>query len=142
MKPKLTTGDARRMAADDLYRMVEKVVDRLSHLSRQYYILVIVRNHYQGPAAGSKDSGQRIETTDVVLPDKMIHNRIVAPLFEPPAVRMLGSMLWRVDNRVGEMELMYAMPYDVPTVLGDSDNEGTVVGAVAERAKGMPLIWS
>ena len=133
-------GDVRRMASDDLYAMLEKVVDAFQNLSKPYWILVIIKNKYQGPAAQSVSDG--IETTEVRLPNKMIHNRIVAPLLSRPLVKQLGTMLWRVDNRTGEMELEYALPMDVPTLVEDSDNAGTVVEKVAQDARGVPFIWS
>ncbi len=136
----LTTGDARRMAADDLYHMLEKVVDANQGLRCPYWILVIVKNHYQGPAAASAVAG--VETTERTLPNKMIHNRIVAPLLRKPLVRQLGTMLWRVDNRRGQLDLEYALPMDVPTFVEDSANAGTVVGRVAEDAQGIPLMLS
>ena len=142
-KSKLTTGDARRMAADDLYAMLEKVVDQYQYLDRIYFIMVIVKNNYQGPAPfKNADAGTAVETTEMKIPDKIVHNRIVAPMFKPPIIRQLGSMLWRVDNRRGDLSLVYALPQDVPTLQGDSDNEGKVIPKVAESVQGIPLIWN
>ena len=140
--PKLTTGDARRQAADDLYAKLEGVVDFYKDIERTYWIVVIVKNHYQGPMEVQPGKSEPIETTEMTLPDKMIHNRIVAPLFYPPVVRQLGTMLWRVENRKGRMTLEYALPQDVPSFLEDSDNDGQVVGQVAQAAQGIPLIYS
>lgn len=123
------------MAASDLQKMLEKVVNANAHLGMPYFILVVVKNHYQGPSAVSESQG--IQTTEVQLPDKMIHNRIIAPLLRPPAVRQLGSMLWRVDNRIGEMKLMYAEAADWPTVLENSDNAGQAIAG-----SGVPVVWN
>lgn len=139
----ILTGDARRMAADDLYKMLEKVVDTYQHLRNPYYILVVVRDHYQGPGpAKNMETREAVETTEMTLPNKLIHNRIIAPLGRPPIVRQLGTMLWKVDNRIGEMDLVYALPKDVPTLVEDSDNAGQVVERVARDAQGIPLIYA
>lgn len=136
----LKTGDARRMASDDLYAMLEKVIDVNSNLEGVYWILVIVRNSYQGQSANS--AVQKVETTEMKLPNKMIHNRIVAPMMRRPLVKQLGTMLWRVDNRIGEVALEYSLPMDVPVLIEDSDNAGRVLPMVAKAATGIPLIHS
>lgn len=129
------------MAADDLYDMLEKFVNNYSHLSREYYIMVVVKNNYQGPAPfKDADTQPDVETTEMRLPDKMIHNRIIGPMFRAPLVRQLGSMLWRVNNRQGRVDLVYALPQDIPTL--QEDSEGRSVEKVAQDAQGIPLIWS
>lgn len=139
---RITTGDVRRMASDDLYAMLERFVNANQHITRPYYILVIVKNSYQGPAAQGKNHEGEVETVEMKLPDKLIHNRIVGPMMEPPLIKQLGSMLWKIDNRLGQASLVYALPQDIPTAMEDSDNAGTVVPKVAESARGIPLIWN
>ena len=140
MKRKINTGDARRMAADDLYDMMDRFINANSFIRAPYFILVVVRNNYQGPAPFTEatESGN-VETTEMKLPDKLIHNRIIGPMFRPPAVRQLGTMLWKVDNKKGSLDLVYSLPQDVPTFLEDS--QGEVVKKVAESAQGIPLVY-
>lgn len=129
------------MASDDLYSTLERFVNKYAYLHRDYYILVIVRNNYQGPAPfKNADNQPNVETTDMEIPNRLIHNRIVGPMFRPPLVRQLGTMLWKVNNRQGHVELVYSLPQDIPTLQEDSN--GQVIEKVAQSAQGIPLIWN
>lgn len=125
------------MAADDLYAMLEKFINKYAYLDVTYYIMVIVKNQYQGPSALNEG---KVETKEVKVPDRMIHNRLVGPIIRKPLIRQLGTMLWKVNNQQGECTLEYALPMDVPTLQEDSDGE--VVEKVARSAQGIPLIWN
>lgn len=169
-KSKMTHGDFRRMVTQELRLVLEDVVNRLAYKRTPYYLHVHVNDHYDGQPAANAVKGQA--TRDLTIGGQVIHttvvcfscnmeisgnpalcsasckaymgqregNRVVCPLSVP----QLGTILFRMDNRVGELELIYALPKDKPHAAVDSDNYGPVAEAVSDSAQkaGVPLRWN
>jgi hypothetical protein len=131
------------MVTTELYMALEKIANSKAGRRAPYYIQVQIDDDYRGPAAVSKVvSGKPVhaeKTADVNSENKrIIHTRLVC-MEQPPIVPMLGTLLFKMDNRKGQMELIYALPADIPHSGADSDNFGEVSTAVARSAQKLQI---
>ena len=170
-RTKLTHGDFRAYVTFELHKALEAQMNDCAHLAVPYYIHVRVNDRYDGPSALSASRGTKTKTLDLEG-KQIIHNVLVAFVCQiekqvtvtacnpdckawmgktaegkvicPVCVQQLGTILFRVDNQRGAMELVYALPPDRPSAVEDSDNYGPVVPKVAESAKeaGVSLFWN
>jgi hypothetical protein len=46
----------------------------------------------------------------------------------------LGTIVWRIDNRIGEVKMLWSLPPDKPFPVEDSENYGPIVEKVAKEA--------
>lgn len=143
-------GDITAWATKTLDESLRKVIDAKSHLREPYYIMVIIKNGYDGPAAKG-NSNQLLHGTDTrQLPavgktktvdmsnKRVVTNRLVI-MNKPPLVPMLGSSLWRINNKTGEVRCMYILPEDKPMIGGfDVEQESETL---QKCSKGMPIIY-
>ena len=133
-------GDIMTWATEDLNKKLIEVVNSKSSRTRPYFILVITKDGYMGQAAKNADRGIPTQTVDLSK-KKVCSNRIM--ILEPesvPKVPMLGTSLFRVDNKTGEVKCMYVLPLDKPQfgnfkIGGESE-------LVAKSAKGMPIAYN
>lgn len=145
---KMNHGDLRKFVTADMYRLVDRVVYAKQNRRTPYYILILVKPHYMGPAAISRiENGTAIQnpTQEINLKGVICHARIM--VLEPtgiPACPQLGTILLKVDNAKGKIEVCYALPFDTPNLTEDTDNAGDVAVLAAESAQKLhiPLIWN
>jgi len=131
--PKITP-DVTLWMTDELHKMLTKVIMAKESHPRIYYILVIMKDGYEGQSMVSESQ----KTVDL-SGKHVVHNRLVL-LDEPPPVPMINSSLWRIDNKIGEARCMYILPPDKPIMLGTEMGESSKF--IWKSAKGAPLIWS
>lgn len=131
--PKLTP-DVTLWLTDELHKMLTKVIMAKESHPRIYYILVIMKDGYEGPSFESAEQ----ETIDL-SGKHVVHNRLVL-MDKPPVVPMINSSLWRIDNKIGEARCMYILPPDKPIMLGTEMGESSKF--IWKSARGAPLIWS
>lgn len=137
--PKLTK-DVTLWMTDELHKMLTKVIMAKENHPRIYYILVIIKDGYQGPPAVRSDGRESGSEKTVDLSGKhVVHNRLVL-LDKPPTVPMISTSLWRIDNKIGEARCVYILPPDKPIMLGVEMGESSKF--IWKSAQGVPLIYS
>jgi hypothetical protein len=111
---KILLGDIRPEIAKDLQRRIVKLIDERKN-KESYYILIW--------------AGIDIETgiirSRLILTDKM-----------PP--KMLGTLLFFVDNKAGKVKRVWALPLDIP-ILEPSEE---MVEEVFRSSHDMPILRS
>ena len=146
MKHKLTHGDFRHIMSGELYKAIDRLVVAKQNYPWPYYIQVQINKRYMGAAAVSEiRNGVAVppETTDVQVSGTLLgHSRLVV-LNEAPEIPQLGTMLWKVNNKKGTVNLLYALPADLPSCQHDSDNTGPVARLAARSidALGTPRFF-
>lgn len=130
--PKVTQ-DVTLWLTDELHKMLTKVIMAKENHPRIYYILVIMKDGYEGQSMASE--GQK--TIDL-SGKHVIHNRLVL-LDEPPVVPMISSSLWRIDNKIGEARCVYILPPDKPIMYGTKMGETSKF--IWKSAQGAPLVY-
>lgn len=130
--PKLTP-DVTLWLTEELHKRLTDVIMAKENHPRVYYILVIMKDGYEGRSAASRDQ----KTIDL-SGKHVIHNRLVL-LDEPPPVPMISSSLWRINNRIGEARCMYILPPDKPIMLGVEMGEASKF--IWKSAQGAPLVY-
>jgi len=144
--PKITK-DVTMWLTNELHKMLTKVImAKESHL-RIYFIMVIPKARYMGKTAVTsnhllhgKDADQQQGDKVVDLAGKrVLHNRLIL-LDKPPLVPMIGTSLWRIDNKRGEAKCIYILPEDKPIMYGDQIGEASRF--IWKSAQGAPLIYS
>ena len=130
-------GDFQTWVTENLHRNLEKIINAKSDRRTPYYILVIFKKGYNGPAAQVKQTEDRTFEGKTV-----IHTRMVIT-DRPPVVQLIGSGLWMVNNLIGEVKCLYLLPPDKP-VMGTSfeDEKAKESEFVAKSAVGMPLAYN
>jgi len=137
------TQDVTLWLTDTLHKMLTKVIMAKENHPRVYYILVTVKDRYLGPPAKRHNrllnQGPDGEKTVDLSGKHVIHNTLVL-LNRPPAVPLLDSSLWRIDNKIGEARCIYILPADKPIILGTQ--MGEMSKFIWKSAQGAPLIHS
>ena len=146
----LKHGDVTTWAQKVMADGLESIVNAKSHMRTPYFIQVITKEGYDGPAAKGNsnhllhgtDCGRAPEHGPCKTVDmsgkRVVTNRFLIMNNAPP-VPMLGSSLWRINNKTGEVRCMYILPLDRPMVAGFNVEEESEL--VANSAKGMPIIY-
>jgi hypothetical protein len=124
---KYEIGEMRDNMSRDMLALVERIMAAKKGMKEPYYMLV----HTQLIADKTYD------TKIMVMTKKQLpkgDNGRVMPL--------IGTLLFRMDNQKGKLELMWSLPRDIPETTFVSDTYGTIVESVAKQAfqMGMPLI--
>jgi len=133
-------GDVMTWATEDLNKRLIDVVNSKSSRREPYFILIITKDGYMGQSSGNSRKKIPTKTVDMSK-SKVVSNRIM--ILEPnqlPKVPMLGTSLFRVDNRTGEVKCVYVLPLDKPQfgnfeITGESE-------LVAKSAQGMPIVYN
>lgn len=146
--PGMNHGDLRKFVTAGLYRDMERIINAKSNRRVPYFILVNVKPRYQGQPAVSKIAGGvAVQNPGVEMNIKGCICHTILTVLEPdriPTIPQLGTMLWRIDNRTGEVRLCYSLPMDIPNLTEDSDNAGDVATIAADSARrmGVPLFFN
>jgi len=112
----LNIGDARRLLAIDLRHNIEKIINKRQKKAN-YHILVFAEHTPQG-----------VTTKLLILPGTT------------PIPKMLGTILYYVDNRGGRLIKKWVLPLDLPrTDQYVSFEEG--VKEIADAAKGQLIVY-
>ena len=142
----LTHGDITTWAQKVMHDGLEAVINSKAARRTPYFIMVIVKEGYDGPPPRKSDNhllhGRKKRSSGTRTID-MTKKRVVTNRFlimdNAPMVPMIGSSLWRIDNKTGEVRCMYILPPDKPMVGGF--NVGLDSQTVGKCAKGMPIIY-
>ena len=144
-----TVGDIKAWATKVLHDELEKIINAKSGYSLPYYILVIMKTGYTGPPAygnknellhgeTSRPDDQKGEKTIDLSKKRCITQRILL-LSTPPKVPLIGSSLWLVNNKTGQIRCMYILPPDKPMIGGfDIELESE---SVVKCGSNMPYIY-
>ena len=147
-----TVGDVKAWCTKVLHDDLERIINAKSGYSLPYYILIIMKEGYDGPAAfgnsnellHGEDKGLKPhtgETKDVDLSKKrvMTHRFIILNENKVPKIPMLGSSLVYVNNKTGQIRFMYILPPDKPMIPGfDVELESETV---KKCEKYMPIVY-
>lgn len=133
----ITYGDFHTWCTQNLHRSLEKVINANQHRENPYYLLVIVKDGYEGPPAGTKNEIR--PTKELDLSGKKVIRVIINILSQTPAVKMIGSLLWMVDNKIGLAKCLYALPPDKPIKGPEGECESELV---FKSGQGMPLLYN
>ena len=142
------TQDVTLWMTDVLHKALTKVIMAKENHPRVYYILVIAKDYYMGPSARRTNRLINKKLINKNEPDvktidlsgkHVVHNRIVCMDNQPP-VPMIGTSLWRIDNKIGEARCIYILPPDKPMITGNEMGEASKF--IWKSAQGAPLIWS
>lgn len=125
-------GDFHAWCTQNLHSELDKVIGKNLHRDR-YFLLVIVNNGYDGPPTGD---GKIRPTKEVDLSTKTVMHCIINIIDRPPLIRLIGSSLWEVDNRIGLARCVYSLPPERPTRESDDSMSSELVH---RSAKNMPL---
>ena len=144
----LKHGDITEWATKVLHDGLEAVINSKASRRTPYFILVIIKNGYDGPATKSdnyllhgKDQRQTDTETVDMSKKRVVTNRFVI-LDKAPLIPMIGSSLWRIDNKTGEVRCVYILPPDKPMVPGfEVGGKAVESETVAKCSKGMPIIY-
>ena len=129
-------GDFQTWITENFHRSLTKIIEAKASRRTPYYILVIVKKGYNGPSH-TINVNKTVEKN--FEGNTLIHTRILI-IDRPPVVKMIGSSLWRIDNRIGEARCIYILPPDKPVMGGDI--EGPESELVAKSGQGMPLVYN
>ena len=128
-------GQLREWSEGCLREGLDRVIALKNKRLTPYYVLVIAKSGYHGQPAGN--AGKNTQTVDLSK-KKVIHVTLVI-MDAPPVTKLIGTSLFRIDNKTGEVRMIYILPQDKPMV-GEFE-----VGHVSERidrsAKNMPIIY-
>ena len=140
------TNDVTHWMTDELHKMLTRVILAKQDYPKVYFILVIMKDGYLGPTAvrGNLLNEGKSGTNTIDLSKKhVVHNRIMLlPWDKLPVTPLLGTSLWRIDNKIGEARCMYILPEDKPIIYGTQMGEASKFifkSAVLARS---PLIYS
>jgi hypothetical protein len=110
---------------------VVSIINSRSYKREPYYILLKMDKGYNGPPAYSHQQGHALKT--IKVEGKKVIHQTVAILDYDPGPR-LGTIVWRIDNRIGEVKMLWSLPPDKPFPVEDSENYGPIVEKVAKEA--------
>lgn len=122
----LTFGDCREQMKTDLLNTLTDIINKKSDHPRPYFILVHAKLDPAHP-------GGRVIKEKIIILDR------------PPDTRYLGTMLFWVDNKNADAEMVWNLPLDIPTpgILHTvPGNNHRVQGArsIMDSVKGLPVI--
>ena len=133
----ITHGDFQTWMTENLHRNLERIVNAKSDRKTPYYILVIFKKGYEGPSHTVKETDTQDFSGKTV-----IHTRIVI-IDKPPLIRLIGSGLWRINNRIGEAKCLYLLPPDKPIIGTSFENEKAKDSELVHKSQqGMPLVYN
>jgi hypothetical protein len=133
----ITHGDFQTWCTENLHRVLTKIINAKSDKKTPYYILAVFKKGYNGPSC------KATETKDMSFEGKIVlHTRFVLT-DRPPLIRLIGTALWRVENKIGEVKCMYVLPPDKP-VMGTSfeDEKAKDSVLIQKSMQGMPLVYN
>jgi hypothetical protein len=133
----ITHGDFQTWCTENHHRTLEKIINAKSGRQTPYYILVIFKKGYNGPSCKAQNTVDKSFEGKIV-----IHTRMVIT-DQPPLVRLVGTSLWRIDNRIGEAKCLYVLPPDKPVVGTSFEDEKAKDSVLVQKSmQGMPLVYN
>lgn len=135
---KMTFGDFQLWMTQNLHEELTKIIMEHQHLDNPYYMIVIPKKGYHGPPAKNLVGCTNTKTMD--LEGKTVFTNRIIIMHHPPAVPLLGSALWKVDNKKGKVDNIYVLPPDTPTLRGGNEEQGSEL--VFKSGQNMPLFYS
>ena len=146
----ITYGDITQAFTADLFDKIERVINAKSKRRRPYYLLIHMKEGYEGPLAMGNnnellhgtDTGQkrcRGATKTVDMSEQKVGSAVIQIMeaWQVPRIPLISCMLMKVDNQTGQIERLYALPPDLPCMAeGGIDSQ-----VVAKSAKGMPIVY-
>lgn len=141
MRAKPRKGDFFRWLWIQTANTVMSIINGNQWRKNPYYIMLQIDKSYGGQPTGLHKAGR--PTKDVKVEGKKLIHKIFAVLDRDPGPR-LNTVVWRIDNRQGDVELIRSLPKDIPFAIEDSDNEGRVVEKIAVEAEKIKqaIVWS
>lgn len=106
-------GETRQaMTKDVMQKDIEPIIQKMKNETRKYYILI---------------HAKKVPGNEMVIWKKII------VLFNKPP-RMLGTMVFGVDNQQGLLTIEWTLPLDCPTwkIAADSEPVPEVIGSINE----------
>ena len=144
----MKTGDVKTWATEQLHKSLSKIINAKAARRRPYFILVIIKEGYDGPIGLQGNANELLGNTKKrnatvdLSGKKVVHNKIIL-LEERPSIPMIGSSLWRIDNVRGKVDCEYILPLDTPMIHGfEVDGKGEESKIVHESGKNMPLVYN
>jgi len=122
---RLTFGGVREQMSRDLLSNLTEVINRKSDYPKPYWLMVYANIDMGVP--GGKVIKERI----IILP-------------QAPDTKYIGSLLFRIDNKNADAEMVWNLPLDIPTpgiLYTEPGKNFKPAGSVtiAESAKGVPI---
>lgn len=141
MKLKPTKGDFFQWLWAQTANTVMSIINKNQHKRRPYYIMLQISKGYAGQPVGLARAEHPI--VDVRVEGKKLIHKIFSILDRDPGP-LLDTVVWRIDNRRGRVDLVRSLPRDCPFAVEDSDNAGIVVEKVAVEADKIKpaIIWN
>ena len=144
-----TVGDIKTWATKILHDELESIINAKSGHDRPYYILVHMKEGYEGmPAYGNNNEllhgkGMGLkphdgETKAVDLSKKRVMTHRFILMNKPPLIPLVGTSVWYINNKTGEVKCLYILPPDKP-MIGGFDVELNSITA-AKCGANMPYI--
>ena len=107
-------GELRAWSEESLRQCLTKVIEMKSKRRAPYYVLVHSKSGYRGVPA--KNADKKTQTMDLSK-KKVIHVTLTI-MDVSPIVPLIGTALFRIDNKTGEVRMIYILPQDKPMVPG------------------------
>ena len=146
----LNVGDIKGWATKVLHDELETIVNSKSSYSLPYYIVITMKEGYDGPAAygnnnellhgdDKKTKPRRGKTKTVNMEGQRVMTQRFILVNKPPLIPLVGSAVVYVNNKTGEVKFLYILPPDKPMIGGfDVELESE---AVLRAEKGMPIVY-
>lgn len=97
---KLTIGELRSEFGDEHKKTLINIIDSHQHIEEDYYVLVYAKKN---------------PLLEAVIDEKfIILTRKQANAVLEKQGKMLGTMMYKVDNKEGDIERLYILPLDRP----------------------------
>jgi hypothetical protein len=123
----LTIGSVRSQLSRDLLKTLTDVIEKKADYGKVYWIMVHSKIDPAIPG------GHAIKERIIILPEK-------------PQTRFLGACLFRIDPVLGDAEVEYILPLDIPglsILTPEAGRRGTLKAgeaSIMESAKGLPIV--
>jgi hypothetical protein len=146
----MTIGDIKAWATKVLHDELEAVINAKSNMREPYYIFVIIKEGYHGPAAFGNNNEllhgedtrkvkHHNETKTIDLSKKRVVTHRFILMRKPPPIPLVNSSLWYIDNKSGLVRCCWILPPDKPMVQGfDVELESKTI---TQCGNNMPYIY-
>ncbi len=145
-----TVGEIKEWATHVLHGELESVINAKANHKQPYYILLIIKDGYDGPAAYGNNNEllhgrdkhvkpRRRKTKELDLSKKRVVTHRIILMNKPPPLPMIGSSLWYINNKTGQVKCVYILPPDKPMIAGfDVELDSETVGKCGVN---MPIFY-
>jgi len=134
-------GDLQGELAQDFRDLIDRVVNR-TKLDKYY---VLIRSYWDESDVADTPAARDalIHTPNAPSPGVISHRaaRVLRTkafvMRQPPAVRLLDTLLFVVDRKKGRIEMLWCLPKDTPLEAESTDSPAAEF--IAKSAEGLPL---